>query len=134
MDKNVAQKISELRNMQANAQYLERQLESINSTINEIDLANGAIEALKTSKEEVLVPVGAGISVRMKVSDNNKALVQVGGGVVVEKDIDTLISETNKRRDEFLKMAEKMQSELERFAEVLGEKEEEVRTLAEKQR
>lgn len=134
MNKDVTQKVNELRTMQAQVQYLERQLDSINATINELDLARVAIEEIKKSKEDVLVPVGAGISVRMRVTDASKALVQVGGGVVVEKDIEKIVEDTTKRREEFLKLAEKTQAELERVAEVLGAKEEEVRELAGKQR
>ena len=134
MTEEFKRKVNELSLMEAQAQYMEKQLESINANINEIEIAKSAIEELRKTKEEVLVPIGAGVSIRMKTVDTEKILVRVGAGVVVEKDVEDWMKEIDKKKEELIKIAEKIQLELERFAEIFREKQAEVRALAEKQR
>lgn len=114
MNEKVAKKVNELRTMEVRAQYIERQLETINANINEFEIAKAALSEINNSNE-LLVPIGAGISLKMKIVEKEKALVRLGAGVVVEKNIDELAKEIETKKEEFVKLSERAQNELEKI-------------------
>lgn len=114
MNEEVAKKVNELRTMEVRAQYIERQLETINANINEFEIAKAALSEINNSNE-LLVPIGAGISLKMKIAEKEKALVRLGAGVVVEKNIDELTKEIETKKEEFVKLSERAQNELEKI-------------------
>ena len=120
MNEEIARKVNEMRAMEARAQYVERQLETINANISEFDIAKAAISEIDKIDGELLVPIGAGISLRMKIIDKENALVRLGAGVVVEKKMPELAKEMEKKRAEFVKLSETAQSELDKIVDKLN--------------
>ncbi len=58
--------------------------------------ATGAVEAMKTldanTEYETLVPVGLGAFVKAKIQPNQKMIINIGAGAVIEQDKDAAIN------------------------------------------
>ena len=67
-----------------------------NSIVNIIRDANSAVKSIQGTKEnpdsESLVPVGMGTFIKAKIIPNEKVVVNVGGGVAIEKDHDSALN------------------------------------------
>ncbi len=102
---------------QQQAQALQQQLSAIQASAAEIDATLetlGAMGGLKNSN--VLVPVGAGVQARGKISDNERVLYEVGAGVIVEKSVAEAIGALTERRTSL----QNARSEMERGLNELG--------------
>tara|TARA_Y100000310_G_C20529496_1_gene737708 strand:+ start:313 stop:681 length:369 start_codon:yes stop_codon:yes gene_type:complete len=69
--------------------FLEQQLEQLQHQANELEQVRDSVEEMAKAGEgqELLIPLGAGVFTKAKVSDNKKVLMNVGSKVVVEKDL-----------------------------------------------
>ncbi len=76
---------------------IDEQIAVLSAIVQETD---ATIKALKEIKErgEALIPIGAGVMVPVKMS-GEKVLVNVGGNILTEKDIDSAIEVLQKRKD-----------------------------------
>ena len=76
---------------------IDEQIAVLSAIVQETD---ATIKALKELKErgEALIPIGAGVMVPVKIS-GEKVLVNVGGNILTEKDIDSAIEVLQKRKD-----------------------------------
>jgi prefoldin alpha subunit len=72
---------------QAQAEALVRQISLAQLTIEGLDRAVAAVEALENSQEgqEMLVPIGSGSFVHAKLASTEKVVLSVGAGVSIEK-------------------------------------------------
>lgn len=75
-----------LRNL---VQSLQERIELLNQLINNIEVTLNSLEGIKNLKEEneVLFPLGGIVYVKSKVLITNKVLINVGAGIVLEKNI-----------------------------------------------
>jgi len=91
-----------LQQYQQQAEYLQENLAQIQMSIQGLNEAVMALEALGKNDggQEVLVPVGVGTFIFSEVKDTNRVLVGVGSGVSIEQDRETSIKTLNSRRDE----------------------------------
>jgi prefoldin alpha subunit len=69
---------------------LQQQLEKLEMQTLEVNNVIQSVEDISKAKpgEEVLVPVTGGIFFKANMSENSRFLVNVGGGVVVDKDVE----------------------------------------------
>ena len=76
---------------------IDEQIAVLSAIVQETE---AAIRALKELKErgEALIPIGAGIMVPVKMG-GEKILVNVGGNIFTEKDIDSAIEFLQKRKE-----------------------------------
>lgn len=73
----------QIKQHQEQLEKFEQQLEEVNTVIDSLE------QVSKAKKEtEVLVPLAGGIFFRAKMDDNQKFLVNVGSGTVVEKTLE----------------------------------------------
>ncbi|RLE74893.1 MAG: prefoldin subunit alpha [Thermoprotei archaeon] len=82
------------------AQALQQRADILNRVIADIDGTLSSLETIKGLGDEdvVLFPLGSASYIRGKVVDKGKVLVDVGAGVVVEKDVDEAVEYLRERQ------------------------------------
>ena len=82
------------------AQALQQRADILNRVIADIDGTLSSLETIKGLGDEdvVLFPLGSASYIRGKVVDRGKVLVDVGAGVVVEKDVDEAVEYLRERQ------------------------------------
>ncbi len=82
-----------LRQYQAQAETTSQELVMVQQAIAEHDKAIETLKYLKNMKpgDELIVPVGASTSVYVTLSNTDRIIVRIGGGVSAEKDPDSAI-------------------------------------------
>ena len=94
------------------AESLAQQINMVNITIKDVETALVTITALKDehAEKEILVPIGFGSFVKASLLDAENIVVGIGAGVSVEKKIDDAKSFLEKRKDELVKYHEQLNS------------------------
>ncbi|RLF05505.1 MAG: prefoldin subunit alpha [Thermoprotei archaeon] len=104
------------------ASELKNRIELINVAINDMEIALYSLKEISKlmGGETILVPIGGNIMVRASYLKNEKVLVNVGSGVVVEKSFDEAISYIENRikllREELQKRTSEYQNVLSRMS------------------
>jgi prefoldin alpha subunit len=87
--RNLERILVELNAYEQQAQILQRRMELINASLQEIALTSESLDELKNIDEEneVLMPLGSGIYVKAKIIERKKVIYSIGADIVVDKDI-----------------------------------------------
>ncbi|WP_297534930.1 prefoldin subunit alpha [Thermococcus sp.] len=109
--------------LQAQAQLLAQNLELLTLGREEFRAVKETLEELKKTEGEVeiLVPIGAGSFLKGRIIDKENAIVSVGAGYAVEKNLDSAIEYLGKRIKEYDGAIAKTQEALRKIEEQLGE-------------
>jgi len=110
--------------LQAQAQLLAQNLELLTLGKNEFQAVKKTLEGLKKVEEEkpeILVPIGAGSFLRGIIVDRENAIVSVGAGYAVEKDLDEAIEYLDARIKEYDDAIAKTQEGLKKLEAQLNE-------------
>jgi len=112
---------------------VQQQLEKLEAQKKEATAVKEAIEDIGRAKagDEVLVPVSGGIFFRTEMKESRQFLVNVGGGVVVSKDIDGTKALVDEQISEIGKLKMKLSMQLQEFTDDHKKKEEELKRLIE---
>ena len=83
--------ILRLRQYQAQAETTSQELMFVREALNEHEKAMETIKQLKKMKvgDELIVPIGANSLIYVTLSNADKIIVRLGGGVSAEKDLDS---------------------------------------------
>ncbi len=89
MEKELQQKYLELQMLDQQIKELQKNIETVDNHISELESASQSIEEIGEVKPgtEILVPVAGGVFARTELKDNRKFIVNVGAGTTVEKSI-----------------------------------------------
>ncbi|AIU70663.1 prefoldin subunit alpha [Thermococcus eurythermalis] len=109
--------------LQAQAQLLAQNLELLTLGMNEFKAVRETLEGLKKTEgeAEILVPIGAGSFLRGKITDKENAIVSVGAGYAVEKNLDSAIEYLDERIKEYEEAIARTQDALKKIEAQLGE-------------
>jgi prefoldin alpha subunit len=79
----------EMRFLEQTAETLQQRLSMLNAAITDLSYANMTLDGVEKEKEdaELLVPIGGGSYVKMKLASCDKIVVGIGAGVSVEKQL-----------------------------------------------
>ncbi len=85
--------VVQLRQYQTQAETTSQELVMVQQAIAEHDKAVETLKYLKNMKpgDELIVPVGASTSIYVTLSNTDRIIVRIGGGVSAEKDPDSAI-------------------------------------------
>ena len=88
-ERNLEKILVELNTYEQQAQILQRRMDLINSSLQEITLTSESLDELKNVEEdnEVLMPLGSGIYVKARIIERKKVIFSLGADVVADKDI-----------------------------------------------
>lgn len=114
MEKEAQRKVIEFSMLEEENKRLEQQLQGIDQQILSFHSLKENVDELTEHKGEILASVGPGIFVKSELLDNKKILINVGAGIVLEKDcknaqkiIDGQVKKLESVRKDIEKMAEK---------------------------
>ena len=77
----------DMRYLEQTAETLQQRISMVNAAMTDLTYANMTLDGIEKEKEnaELLVPIGGGAYVKVKLEDTNKIIVGMGAGVSVEK-------------------------------------------------
>ncbi len=110
--------------LQAQAQLLAQNLELLTLGRNEFQAVKETLEELKKvedEKPEILVPIGAGSFLKARIEDKENAIVSVGAGYAIEKNLDDAIIYLDARIKEYEEAIAKTQEALKKLEGQLGD-------------
>ena len=100
----------ELQAYREDGQILQQQIANLQATLVEIDTGVETLRNLKNVKEEVLLPIGAGVYLKAKIIDNEKILLSIGADVIAEKNVEEateFLASKSKKIDELRNQLQK---------------------------
>ena len=121
--------------LQAQAQLLAQNLDLLTMGRNEFQAVKETLEGLKKVKDEkpeILVPIGAGSFLRGFILDRENAIVSVGTGYAIEKNLDDAVVYLEERIREYDEAIAKTQEGLKKLEAQLGELAKKAQALQEK--
>jgi prefoldin alpha subunit len=109
----------EMRFLEQAADTLQQRLSMLNAAITDLSYANMTLDGVEKEKEdsELLVPIGGGSYVKMKLASPDKVIVSLGAGVSVEKPLADAKTILKERIDELQKSAVAAQQQFSQVAE-----------------
>ena len=129
-EEEVRRLVSAYQQYQAQAEAIVRQISLTQLTVEGLDRALGAVEAMEKAEEgqDMLVPIGSGSFVHAKLASREMVVLNVGAGVSIEKTVadakETLkvrkaeVAEGSKKLNEMLS---KIDQEMQKIQAILGE-------------
>lgn len=95
---------------QAQAEAIAQQMSLTQLTVQGLDRALRAVEAMETAHEEqeMLVPIGSGSYVHARLASKDKVVLNVGAGISVEKSAAEAKEALKARREEVAEGAKKL--------------------------
>ena len=95
----------EMRYLEQTAETLQQRISMVNAAISDLTYANLALDGIEKEKEnaELLVPIGGGVYVKVKLEDTNKVIIGMGAGVSIEKTLPEAKTTLKERLDELEK-------------------------------
>lgn len=125
------QLIVELRLLEGTANTLQSRLNFVNAILTELNYAKMTLEGLEKEKKDVplFVPIGGGSYIRAKLESAENVIVGMGAGVSVEKSfseaketvgnrISQLEASRRTLQQQFTQVAQKMEEDQARFQEI----------------
>ncbi len=109
----------EMRYLEQTAEALQQRISMVNAAITDLTYANMSLDGIENEKEnaEMLVPIGGGSYVKVKLAGTDKVLVSMGAGVSVEKSIPDAKVTLKERLDELEKTLNSAQQQFTQIAE-----------------
>ncbi|MCE8425790.1 MAG: prefoldin subunit alpha [Candidatus Methanoperedens sp.] len=103
---------------QYQAESMAQQINLVQMTIKEVEMALTTIDALKETPagKETLVPIGFGSFVKATLTNPDKVVIGIGAGISIEKKIDDAKTLLDKRKDELTKYNEQLNTTISKIA------------------
>ena len=88
-----------LQQFEGYSKQLQVEIDTLNNYLVDLQRSKSTISNLKDEKkpDETLISLGSGIMMKAKPLDTKKVLINVGAGVIIEKNINDSIEEIDKR-------------------------------------
>src|SRR3990170_7759308 len=95
----------ELRFFEQTAETLQSRINMMNAAMTDLTYANMTLDGIEKEKEnsELLVPIGGGSYVKVKLANPDKVVVGMGAGVSIEKTLPEAKAIVKERLDELEK-------------------------------
>ncbi len=107
-------------------QYLQNRLDSLSKQqamiLTKISEINTSIQSLKDLKKgNVIFSLGSGVHAFGNFSEEDKFLVEIGAGILLEKNLDESIKILEKRKNNFQKVLNEIQNEINFSSNILNQ-------------
>lgn len=109
----------EMRYLEQTAEALQQRISMVNAAITDLTYASMTLDGIENEKEnaEMLVPIGGGSYVKVKLAGADKVIVAMGAGVSVEKTLPEAKVTLKERLDELEKTMTSAQQQFTQVAE-----------------
>lgn len=128
-EERAQQLLYQMQMLESLAANLDQKEAAIVSYMREAMASIQSIKGIQGQESESLIPVGLGTFVKAKISDNTKVLVDIGAGIVVEKDneaalnhlearikeLQVALNETSSQKHEAMMRIEHLKEEMNSF-------------------
>jgi prefoldin alpha subunit len=97
----------EMRFLEQTAETLQQRMSMLNAAMTDLSYANMTLDGVEKEKEnaDLLVPIGGGSYLKMKLASSDKVVLGIGAGVSVEKQLPEAKVMLKERLDELEKSA-----------------------------
>lgn len=131
---SIEEKVAILQQLQREFEFLQRRLVELELVANEYRRAISTLEFLKGSDQEInaLISFGGGIYAYSEIKEGKKVLVDIGSGVVVEKDVESALNFVKKRLEEVEKSSAETTNSLRSIAVEASRIQQEIAQLSKK--
>ena len=111
--------VNELNMYQRQAEVLNQQMETVKSTIADLNIASETLETIKDKKDtETLVPIGAGSFIITEIKNTDEVIVGLGAGVAVKRTIDNAKESIKDQKTDLEALLNKMMTDLNKITEI----------------
>ncbi len=109
----------EMRYLEQTAETLQQRISIVNAAITDLTYANATLEGIGQEREnaELLVPVGGNSYIKAKLSSSDEVIIGLGAGVSVEKPLNEAKSILKERLDELQKSSAAAQQQFSQVAD-----------------
>jgi prefoldin alpha subunit len=109
----------ELRYLEQTAETMQSRINMVNAGLTDLTYANMTLDGIEKEKEnaELLVPIGGSSYIKVKLSNPDKIIVGIGGGVSMEKTLPEAKAIIKERLDELEKTRSSAQEQFSQIAE-----------------
>ena len=116
-EREIEQGIATLEAIKVHIDNIQKQIATIDLSIQEHDRAIDTMENYsKMEDEEILVPVGAGVFIGARVRDK-KALITIGNSLYTELPPEEIVDKLKKRKEDLEKLKAKLTEDLYKLEE-----------------
>ncbi|MEM0023118.1 MAG: prefoldin subunit alpha [Thermofilaceae archaeon] len=114
------------------AEEMRKRIELLNASINEIAAARRALEETQNLNEgdELLVPLGAGVFVRVKLANKSSVVVTIGANIMIEKNVDEALKIVGSREQQIRDALQRSMAEYQALLNRLQELEQQIRSMS----
>jgi prefoldin alpha subunit len=106
---SASEALARLREDEARLENLEKQMTAFVDLLDTIRASRNALETFPKEEQNVLLPIGGGVYVHAKAGGASKVLMEVGGGVVLEKSVKEALNAMKERENSMSDNLRKMQ-------------------------
>jgi len=95
----------EMRYLEQTAEALQQRINMLNAAIADLTYANMTLSGIEKEKEnaELLVPIGGGSYIKVKLSESDRVIISIGSGVSIDKTMPEAKSMVKERLEELEK-------------------------------
>ena len=131
-ERELQEKILAYRILESRLNSLLKQREIVVSRILEIQTTLESIDEIKKSKNDILFPLGSEAYTKGEATSKNKLIVEIGAGIALEKTTKEGKKTLEKRKSEFESALDKIQSDITAISSRMDQLEPEIKDLSEK--
>ncbi|MGA2676092.1 MAG: prefoldin subunit alpha [Methanobacterium sp.] len=125
--------VNEINMYQGQADVLNQQMETVKTTISDLNIASETLETIKDKKDtETLVPIGAGSFIITEIKNTDEVIVGLGAGVAVKKTVDSAQESVKDQKKDLEALLNKMMTDLNKITEIIVRKTPEAEALIQK--
>ncbi|MCD6529125.1 prefoldin subunit alpha [Candidatus Bathyarchaeota archaeon] len=113
----------EIRLLENTAQVLQSRINFVNAALADLRMARMSLEGLSKEKKgaELMVPIGGGSFIKVRLEDPNTVIAGAGAGVSVEKTLPEALNSIKTRIEELEKMNETLNQRLSQVVQRINE-------------
>ncbi len=113
----------QLRYFEQTAETLQQRLSMLNAALTDLTYANMTLENVEKEKEnaEMLVPIGGGNYISVRLANSEKVVVGMGAGVSIEKSLPDAQAIVKERMEELQKTQVSAQQQLMQISERINQ-------------
>ena len=109
----------EMRYLEQTAEALQQRINMLNAAIADLTYANMTLSGIEKEKEnaELLVPIGGGSYIKVKLSESDRVIISIGSGVSIDKTMPEAKSMVKERLEDLEKTMVSAQQQFGQVAE-----------------
>lgn len=128
------EKVGTFRMLESRLQNLAGQKQAVINKLSEINSTLGSISEIEKVGDEALFPIGSSAFVFGKIVDKKKIIVEVGSGVMVEKNFDEGKKTLEKNKSELENVIKEIEKEITQTSGIMEHLAPEIEAMMERNR